>query len=107
MSDLQMWTLVVGFISATFVLPIIQQPRWSAGTRSIVTFIYCIIVGLVTAYLTGAFDGVRDIKAGVSAVLFTFISAIAGYKGFAKPMGIAPAIEDATSPGSDPGSRIA
>ncbi len=99
MTDLQMWTMVVGFLSATFVLPIIQQPRWSAGLRAIVTFLYCVVVGLVTAYLNGAFNGVRDLRTGVSAVLFMLITAIASYKGFAQPTQIAPSIERATSPG--------
>ncbi len=97
MTDLQMWGLVVGFVSATFVLPVIQQPAWSARRRAAVTFGYCVFAGLVTAYLTGSFDGVHNVRAGVSAVLFTLITAIASYKGFAQPTGVAPAIEAATS----------
>jgi hypothetical protein len=97
-TDLQMWNLVIGFVSATFVLPVIQQPTWRAQTRALVTFLYSVVVGLGAAYLTGAFNGVHDVQAGVSAVLFTFVTAIATYKGFAKPTGIAPVIEDATSP---------
>lgn len=100
MTDLQMWTLVVGFVSATLILPIIQQPRWSAGARAVVTFVYCVVAGLATAYFNGAFDGIRDVRAGVSAVLFTLVTAIASYKGFAQPTQIAPAIERATSPGT-------
>ncbi len=99
MPDLQMWELIIGFLSATFVLPIIQQPRWRAGTRAIVTFVYCVVAGLVTAYLNGAFSAVSDLRTGVSAVLFMLVTAIASYKGFAQPTQIAPAIERATSPG--------
>ncbi len=98
MSDLQMWELIVGFISATFILPVIQQPTWAQKTRAAVTFAYSVVAGLVTAYLTGAFDGVHDVRAGVSAVLFMLVTSIASYKGFAKPVGVAPAIENATSP---------
>ncbi len=97
-----MWELIVGFLSATFILPIIQQPRWAAGTRAIVTFLYCVVVGLVTAYLTGAFSSVADLRTGVSAVLFMLVTAVASYKGFAQPTQIAPAIERATSPGPRP-----
>lgn len=100
MNDLQQWELIVGFLSATFVLPIIQQPRWPSAARAAVTFVYATVVGLVTAYLTGAFEGVHDVRTGVSAVLFLLITAIASYRGFAKPTGIAPAIESATSPSS-------
>lgn len=101
MTDLQMWELVVGFLSATFVLPVIQQPRWSEKVRALVTFLYSVVVGLGTAYLTGAFEGVHDVRTGVSSVLLMLVTAVASYKGFAKPTGVAPAIERATSPSPD------
>lgn len=97
MTDGQMWELIVGFISATFVLPVIQQPHWSARVRAAVTFGYSVVVGLVTAYLAGAFNGVQDARTGVTGVLTMLVTAIATYHGFAKPTGIAPAIESATS----------
>jgi hypothetical protein len=97
-SDLAMWNLIVGFISATFVLPVIQQPRWSSATRAGVTFIYSVIVGLGTAFFTGAFDHVHDVRAGITSVLLTLVAAVASYKGFSQPTGVAPAIEEATSP---------
>jgi len=98
MNDLAMWELIVGFISATFILPVIQQPTWSERVRSLVTFGYSIIVGLGTAYLTGGFDNVTDLRTAVSAILLMLVTALATYKGFAKPTGIAPAIEKSTSP---------
>lgn len=98
MTDLAMWNLIVGFLSATFVLPIIQQPAWSAAKRAGVTFVYSVIVGLGIAYFTGAFDHVSDVRAGITSVLMTLIAAIATYKGFAQPTGVAGAIESATSP---------
>ncbi len=100
MSDVAMWELIVGFLSATFVLPVIQQPSWTERTRALVTFLYSIVVGLVTAYLTGAFAGLADVRAGASAVLLMLVSAISTYKGFAKPTGIAQRIEISTSPGA-------
>ena len=98
MNDLEMWNLIVGFLSATFVLPVIQQPGWSDRRRSAVTFIYSIVVGLGVAFFTGAFDAVNDVRAGVTSVLLTLVAAIASYRGFAKPVGVAPVIEQATSP---------
>lgn len=98
LTDLAMWNLIVGFLSATFILPVIQQPGWSERRRSLVTFGYSIAVGLVTAYLTGAFAVLSDVKAGVTSILLTLVAAIASYRGFAKPTGVAPAIEAATSP---------
>jgi hypothetical protein len=101
--DLAMWNLIIGFLSATFVLPVIQQPTWSARTRAGVTFLYSIVVGLGTAFFTGAFDHLADVRAGVTSVLLTLVAAISSYKGFAQPVGVAPAIEAATSP--DPGTE--
>lgn len=97
MTDLEMWNLVTGFISATLVLPLVQQPRWSVSARAALTFAYCMVVGLVSAYLTGQLDGVHDLRDAVSSVLLLLVATIATYKGFAKPVGIAPAIESATS----------
>ncbi len=102
MDDAMMWSVITGFLSATFVLPMIQQPRWSEKVRAAVTFGYCVVVGLGAAYLTGAFDRLNDVRAGVSTVLMVLISAIASYKGFAKPIGIAERIENATSGGPAP-----
>lgn len=93
-----MWELVAGFVSSTFVLPVIQQPRWTARTRAWVTFAWCVVAGLGTAYLTGGFAGVHDVRAGVSAVLLVLVSAVGTYQ-VAKKTGIPAAIERATSPG--------
>lgn len=106
MTNLAMWNLVVGFLSATFVLPVIQQPRWSAATRSLVTFIYSVVVGAGTAYFTDAFAHLNDVRAVVTSILMTLIAAIATYKGFAQPSGVAPAIESATSPKSAAGPEF-
>lgn len=85
---------VIAFVSATFILPIIQQPSWSAKLRSAVTFIYSLIVGFITAWASGDLD-----LANVAAsILSVFVIAITTYKGFAQPSGIAPGIENATSP---------
>jgi hypothetical protein len=97
-NDLEMWNLIVGFLSATFVLPVIQQPGWSDRRRSAVTFVFCLVVGLGTAFFTDAFAQVNDARAGITSVLLTLVAAIASYRGFAKPIGVAPAIEHATSP---------
>ncbi len=97
MSDLQMWEMVVAFISATFVIPVLQQPRWSDATRAVVTFLFSLVAGVITAYLEGSLGTIRDFRTGVSAVLVFLVTAVASYKGFAKPIGIAPAIESATS----------
>lgn len=85
---------VIAFISATFILPLIQQPNWSTKTRAAVTFVYCLLVGLVTAWVSGDFDLANATK----SVLTVFTVAIVTYQGFAQPTTIAPRIENATSP---------
>lgn len=97
MDHLAMWNMIVGFVSATFILPIVQQPRWSSRVRALVTFVYSIIVGAVTAYLDGSFS-LAEPRAVATSIMTVLVTAIAVYNGFAKPTGIAPAVEAATSP---------
>jgi hypothetical protein len=95
-----MWDLVVGFIAATFLLPIVQQPHFSSRVRALITFVFCIVAGWITAWLNGAFDafhGWADVRAAASSMLLVLVAAITSYKGFSQPTGIAPAIERATS----------
>ena len=84
---------VIAFLSATFILPVIQQPGWSTKLRAGVTFIYSLLVGLLTAWVAGDLD----LANATTSVLTVFTLAIVTYNGFAKPTGIAPAIENATS----------
>jgi len=97
MSDVGMWEVVVGFLSATFVLPVIQQPSWSQRARAAATFLWSVIAGGVTVYLNAGFSALHSVREVVSAVLLMLVSAVASYHGFAKPIGIAPAIERATA----------
>jgi hypothetical protein len=87
---------VIAFISATFILPVIQQPSWSHKVRALVTFLYSLIVGAATTWFAGDFDPANI----ATSVLSVFVIAIATYHGFAQPTKIAPAIENATSGGS-------
>lgn len=95
MDNLALWSLVIGFISSTFIIPIIQQPRWSSAMRALITFGYSIVVGAGNAYFNGDFN-LKDIA---SSVLVILVSSIAIYKGFAQPTGIAKAIEEKTAIG--------
>jgi hypothetical protein len=97
LSDVAMWEVVVGFLSATFVLPLIQQPSWSERARAAVTFLWSILSGLGTIYVTDRFVDVDTAREVATAVLLVLVSAISTYYGFAKPTGLAPAIERATA----------
>jgi hypothetical protein len=85
--------MVIGFLSATFIIPIIQQPRWTVKMRALVTFAFSLLVGAGNAFFNGDFN-LHDIT---QSVLVLLVSAVAIYKGFAQPTGIATAIEEKTA----------
>lgn len=97
LTDVGMWEVVVGFLSATFVLPVIQQPSWSERGRALVTFVWSVLVGLGTVFFTDGFRDVDTPREVAASILLVLVSAVASYHGFAKPTGIAPAIERATA----------
>jgi len=93
MDNLTMWTLIVGFLLPN-VIALVQRPTFGKRTRTAITGVFCAVAGVGTAYLTGDFNG-KDI---VSSVLIVGVSTITFYKGFWKSAGVAPAIEEKTSP---------
>lgn len=97
MTDVLMWEMLVGFLSSTFVIPVIQQPRWSTQTRAWITFGWCVLAGLGTAYLTGDFRDVHDFRAAVTGFLTVMVTASSTYL-LAKKTGLPAALEAATSP---------
>lgn len=80
-SDVSMWAAVAGFLSGTFVLPLINVRRWSKLTKSAVIFAWCAVVGLVSTWLAGGFDKAHDARSAATAVLLTLVAAIAMYGG--------------------------
>jgi len=93
-TDLVMWSLIVGF-TMPLVISVIQQPKWADPLRASVTFVACAIAGGGTAYFAADLDG----RTFVSSSLVVLTTALATYKSFWKPTTIAPKIEAATSPG--------
>lgn len=93
MSDLQMWSLIVGTL-APLVIAVIQQPRWPVAFRSVVAVTLCVLLGLGTTYFNGGLDG----RPAVSSILVVIVAALATYQSFWRPTGIVPAVEAATSP---------
>jgi hypothetical protein len=87
-----LWALAVGFFSPPFV-SLIQQRKWSARTKSLVAFVFYVVVAAIAAYFSGLFN-IGDIgRLG----LLIFLSAAASYNALWKPTGVSPAIEKATS----------
>lgn len=89
-SNLALWTSVVAFF-APVVLDLIIQSGWSARWQAITAFAASAVIGVATAFFSGAFNGVGI----VTGILLAFVVTISAYKGFWKP--VAPNLKDATS----------
>ncbi len=92
MSNLVMWTMIVGFVMPP-IISVIQQPSFSQPVRAILTAILSVIGGGLTAYFNDQFN-TEDV---VGSILVTGVAAITFYRGFWKPTGVSPAIENATA----------
>lgn len=94
MTDLQMWTLIVGFF-APLLVSVLRQPWMTRRWRLALVVAASLVLGIVTAYLTGQFTG----RSAVSAVLVVLVVSIAMYEGLWKGTGVTDAIEAATTVG--------
>lgn len=95
MTNLMMWSLIVGFFMPP-VQAVIQQTNWSSQVRAGVNFVACAIAGAGVAFFQGDFTGRRFVE----SALVVLVTTIAVYKGTWQPTGVAPTIEKATSPSS-------
>lgn len=93
MSDLAMWSLIVGFF-LPIAVAVIMRRTWSDAVKAVVTFVACGVAAAGTAFFQGDFTGRRF----VSALLLVFVGTIVSFKGWWKPTGVAPSIEESTSP---------
>jgi VIT1/CCC1 family predicted Fe2+/Mn2+ transporter len=93
-SNLQLWSLVVGFFLPP-ALAIVQQAKWSTVLRSFVAFCACALAGAGVAYFQGDLTGKRFVEAG----LVVLVTAMATYRNFWKTTTIAPRIEAVTNVG--------
>ncbi|QWY81935.1 membrane protein [Arthrobacter phage Sicarius2] len=96
LGELALWSMLVGFFSPP-VIAVIQQSRWSARAQSIVAFVFYLIVGAVTALLSGVFTTASL----VTAVLVIFVTAANSYRELWKKTGVTGKIETATSGNRD------
>lgn len=94
MTDLQMWSLLVGFLAPP-VIAVVQQPRWGTQLRVVVTTVLCVLFGGLTAYFEGSLDDGSELA---GTILLVLLAAMTFYKRFWTPTKIAPRIEAATSP---------
>ncbi len=93
MTNASMWALIVGFF-LPHVIAIVQQPGWSSGLRSVITFLSCVGAAIGTVLIQLGHWNWHD---WVGSTLLILVTAIATYKGLWKPIGLSPAIERKTS----------
>lgn len=99
MTDLEMWSLLVGAVLPPLVA-LIQQPRWPDWFRAVVAVASSLVAGFVTTWLVE--DGMLWERGMVTAILLVLVAALTTYRNFWKPTTIAPTIEAKTSPGGGP-----
>lgn len=88
--NLMMLAAVVGFFSPPLIA-MVQQPEWSKRARSLVTFSYSAVVGVLTVWLSGNIWTVPEV---VTTILIILVTTISIYKGLWKPSGTTEAIEN-------------
>lgn len=100
--DTVSWGLVLGVVMP-ILTAIVQQPRWSDRTRTIVGWAMSIVAAIITCLANGSFhfDQGQTVLATIAVVL---VAAQATYVGW-KKTGLTGKIEAVTSP--DPAKRAA
>lgn len=83
MTDMAMWSLIVGFFLPILV-SLIKQSKWSKTAKVLLAFALFIVVGFVTAYLSGLLEA-RTI---ISSILIIAVVSLTMYQSFYKPTGI-------------------
>lgn len=94
MTDLALWTAIVAFF-APVILDIIIQSGWSKRVQSLVAFLASAVIGIVSAFFSGAFNGLGI----VTGILLAFVVTITAYQGFWKR--VVPDLKDATTVGME------
>lgn len=93
LTDTALWGVVLGIL-LPLATAVVQQPKWSKRTRTIVGVAASIVVGFATVAANG------DLTAGLTApatVAAVVAAAQLAYTKLWQPAQIAPLIEDATS----------
>lgn len=94
MSDLELWSLLVGALLPPLVA-VVQQPRWPNWFRAVVGVIASIIAGAITTYLV--FEDALWEQGMLHAILLVGVASWASYRNFWQPTNVAPTIEAKTT----------
>ena len=91
LSDLAMWSLLIGAILPVLV-SVIKRSKWSKTTKALLALLIFTVAGTGTAYFNDQFNG-RTI---VSCILLVAVTAYTLFQNFYKPTGLDEAITNAT-----------
>ena len=94
MTDLEMWSLLVGAVLPV-VVALVQQPRWPSWFRAVVGVASSIIAGGVTTYIVS--EGRLWEQGMLHAILLVGVASWSSYQSFWKPTTVAPVIEAKTA----------
>lgn len=94
MSNLELWSGVVGFF-LPLVMAVIIQTGWQQQIQAVLAFLAVLVASAVTVFLQ---TDDWDWSNWLNSALVILVTTISAYKGFWKPTGIAPTIEEKTSP---------
>ena len=75
---------------------VVQQPHWSARTRTIIGALVASLAGVVT-YVTQFGLEITSTSTAVTVVVGVVLASVTAYQSIWKPSGVARTIEDATS----------
>lgn len=92
LSNLAMWSLIVGALTPPLVA-VIQQPKWNGTARTVFMLLAAVVDGVVISWLQGDLDFTR----WANSALVAGVAIITAYYGIWKPTGVAPKIEAKTS----------
>lgn len=84
--------LVGGFLP--MLVAVVNRSTWAPAVKGLVVVASSIAAGAVTAWLSGQLTGLR----WTESALIIAGAAVVAYRHFWQPTGIAPAIEQATTP---------
>lgn len=93
-NDVQMWSLIVGFLLPIVTAAIIRR-GWASGAQAFANFVVVVIGAAGTVYFEGNLD-TSNLDGLIHSLLIVFVASIASYHGLLKPIGVAPRIEAAT-----------
>lgn len=93
---LENWKIISAFL-LPLAMAVIIQSNWGRGFQALATFLVALIITVVKYAIEGGFAGVGDGGGVIVSAMTIFALAIPNYYGLWKPLGIAPAIEQATN----------